>query len=115
MSAPSGAGVLAGAAALGLIVALADYLRPGSPINYSPGTLLVVVSTLILLVAAVVLMRWVRHGWLARLLSIGCLLDILGTGVAGWFLHAWVLVILMVIALAAWVGMSATARAEPAR
>ena len=37
------------------------------------------------------------------LLCAGALLDLIGTGVAAWFLHAWVLLAVMVFGLIAWV------------
>ena len=43
-----------------------------------------------------------RAGFVAALLLTLCLLDVLGTGLAAYFLQAWVLLAAMALALLAW-------------
>lgn len=98
----SSAQVLAWAAGLGLAVAAASYLVRGSGVDHTEGALLVVISTALLLGAALVLLlapgaaallRWTL--WLLA----GA--DVLGTGLAATLLHAWALLALMAVALLA--------------
>lgn len=97
-----GAGILALAAGLGLAVASADYLRRGSGVDHTAGALLVVASTALLLGAALVLWRaaWASAG-LVWFLWLAAGADVVGTAFAAWLLHAWALLALMAVALAA--------------
>jgi hypothetical protein len=98
----AGAWLTAAGAAVGLAAALTDYLRRGSGIDHTAGALLVIVSTLLLLAVGLVLAsRWPRGG-LRIVLLVLAILDVLGTGVAAVFLHAWALLVLMVVALVGW-------------
>lgn len=99
-----GAWILPAAAALGLIVALIADLRRGSGVDHTAGALLVVASTVLLLAGGLVLALWRRPpGWATILLLIACLIDILGTALAAWFLHEWALLGLMACAAVGWV------------
>lgn len=113
MHARLGARVLAVAAAVGLAVSIIAYFDLGDGIDHTAGVVLVIVSTAILLLAALMLM-FRLPAWLCGLLFTGCVLDILGTGVAAWFLHAWLLLALMALALIGWLLALLGSRSAPA-
>ncbi|MFI4966792.1 MAG: hypothetical protein ACHP9T_15670 [Caulobacterales bacterium] len=97
-----GAWLMAAAAALGLIVSVVQFYRRGSGVDHTAGALLVIISTALLLAAALVLALARGGGWWRALLVVLSILGVLGTGAAAGFLHAWILLVLMVVALAAW-------------
>lgn len=107
-----GAWLMAAAGALGLLVSTIAYFRRASGVDHTAGALLVVVSTLLLTGAAVALALTVgaRGRWRWPLFVLA-LLDVLGTALAAYFLHAWLLLALMAVALAGWI----IAVAPPAR
>jgi hypothetical protein len=87
----------------GLITAAIAAFDEGNGIAYSGGAYLVLVSTALLVLAALALA--LDHGtskWLAVILTILILLDLGGTGVAAYFLETPVLVAFMVLALIGW-------------
>ena len=91
------------AALAGLGVSIFNYVDPQSGIAGEPGTILVIVSTAILVVAAWLLTGSKLRGRFVRgLLTTGLLLDIAGTAFAGYLLHSQALVILMGVALLGW-------------
>jgi hypothetical protein len=90
-------------AALSFIVSIFDYFWTGNGIHGTEGALLVVVSTLLMLIASAVILSGRVHGWVRVVLEILILLDFLGTGLAAYLLESWVLLILDVIALVAWI------------
>jgi hypothetical protein len=107
MRSRSGAWLLTGAAAIGFIIALVDYLFRGSGIDHTGGALLVTGSSLILTLLGLALARAAASGRaLHRLLLVLSMVDILGTAVAAWFLHAWGLLAFMVLAFMGWVLLS---------
>lgn len=93
---------------LGLLVSLYNFfspvgfLAPLSSIYWSEGAGLVVFSTLILLMAGIILASGVRHRGLVTFLMIGSLVDILGTGLAAYLLDSLVLLALMGLCLVGW-------------
>jgi quinoprotein glucose dehydrogenase len=88
---------------LALIDSLFAYFWTGNGIHGTEGALLVVVSTLLLALAAgVVVNRW-GPGSLRGILEVLIFLDFIGTGVAAYFLEDWILLGLMVLALLAWI------------
>jgi hypothetical protein len=95
---------MAAAAALGLVVSLVAYLRRGSGVDHTAGALLVIISTVLLAgdAAVLALTAQMRGRWRGLLIALA-ILDVVGTGVAAWFLHAWLLLILMVVALVGWI------------
>jgi hypothetical protein len=102
--------IVAVAVILGFVEAVLNYFFDVG-IAYSEGALLVVVSTLLILVA-IGLVRWwpTMPRWLKVVLAILILLDFIGTGFAAYFLEAYLLLALMVIALIAWIFAAATPR-----
>ncbi|WP_201403325.1 hypothetical protein [Kaistia sp. 32K] len=100
---PLGAWIMALAALAGLIVSILNYFNRDSGIAGEPGTILVIVSTAILLVAAVILARARPGAFLRWFLVIGCLVDILGTGFAAYLLESQALLLLMLAALVGWI------------
>ncbi|MBD8064229.1 hypothetical protein IC608_01900 [Devosia sp. PTR5] len=93
---PAGPAIVAIAAAIGLAVALYYYFMPLTGITGAPGTLLVIVSSLLLLIDGVILW-FAPRGFLFGLLWVLGLLGAIGTLVAGWFLHAWWLMLAIAI------------------
>ena len=97
-----GARVLAGAAAVTLIVSLVDYFMPHGPIAHQWGTLLVVISTALMLWAAGWIGFGVMSGRLLGLFEVLLILDILGTAFCAYMLEARLVLLLMVVAAAGW-------------
>src|SRR5438477_11709988 len=91
---------------LGLIaVALAvfDYFWRGNGIHGTGGALLAIASAGAMLVVTGVLVRWPAMPRALRLVLLWLMLiDIVGTGVAAYFLEAWWLLLVMVLAVVAW-------------
>lgn len=99
----SGMTAVAALAVLAFLDSLFNYLWTGNGIHGSEGALLVVVSTFLMLVAAVLIAaRWVRGG-LRTLFEILIALDFLGTASAAWLLEAWILFAVVILAALAWV------------
>ncbi|WP_172332182.1 hypothetical protein [Mangrovicoccus sp. HB161399] len=90
------AGGLAGAA-----VAAYAYFAPLTGVTGTPGALLVVITSILVLAAALVVALIAPRGWrnLVRALLV---LGILGTAAAAAFLHEWVLIAAMGVALIGW-------------
>lgn len=102
-SASYGAWIMVIASAIGLALSIYNYFTLGNGINHSAGALLVLVSSALILGASVLLALYrSRPGWLRVLLDILLVLGILGTGFAAYFLEAYWLLGLMVIALIGW-------------
>ena len=102
-AADHGAWLLGAGAAAGLCLALFNYFWPSTGIHGTPGALLVVVSTALVLGASL-LMALVRPKGLALrvFLNVSTLLGVTGTGVAAYFLEAYVLVAFMAVGLVGW-------------
>lgn len=90
------------AAAIALALILIDYFLPHGTIAHSWGALLVVISTALMLVAALAIGLAALPRWLRLLLEVLLILDILGSGVCAWFLETYVILALMIVALIAW-------------
>lgn len=95
--------VLALASLIAFAVTIYNFFDKSNGIHGTEGALLVVVSTALMLIASLVIsVGRVRPRWFRVLLEVLILLDILGTGLAGYLLESWALVGLMVIALIGW-------------
>jgi len=70
----------------------------------------VVVSTLLMAVAAWLTGAHIVHGWLRTLLVALLVLDFIGTGLAAYLLEAWILLALDIAATVAWLATLAAPR-----
>jgi len=96
--------------ALALLDSVFNYIWTGNGIHGTEGALLVVISTLLMAVAAALIGMRVVHGWLSTVLSILLVLDFIGTGLAAYLLEAWILLGLDILAAIAWLASFATKR-----
>ncbi len=85
----------------GTIIAAYAYFAPLTGVTGTPGALLVVVTSLLILAAALVVALIASRGW-RNLFRVLLLLGILGTAAAAVFLHEWVLIAAMAVALIGW-------------
>jgi len=90
--------------------ALFNYFWTGNGIHGTEGALLVVVSTLLMAVAAWLTGAHIVHGWLRTLLVALLVLDFIGTGLAAYLLEAWILLALDIAATVAWLATLAAPR-----
>jgi len=90
--------------------ALFNYFWTGNGIHGTEGALLVVVSTLLMAVAAWLTGAHIVHGWLRTLLLALLVLDFIGTGLAAYLLEAWILLALDIAATVAWFATLAAPR-----
>jgi hypothetical protein len=103
-----GAFLIALGAGLGLAVSIYNYfspigfLSPVSDTAGTPGALLVIGSTAIMLVAGLVLATEPRSRLLTWFAVIGCLIDIIGTGFAAMLLDSTPLLVCMAISAVGW-------------
>ena len=101
-----GAVVVVLAALVGLGASIANYLNPDSGIAGEPGTLLVIASTFLLAVFGWLLSG---EGWRGTLLRgfivLSTILNIIGTGFAGYLLHSWALLGAMILAFLGWIAI----------
>jgi quinoprotein glucose dehydrogenase len=97
--------IVAVAAAVGFIAAIVDYFTTGSGIDGTGGALLVVGSSALIVMAALLMAtRWLdRVGWLRTTLLVLLLLGILGTALAAYMLESPWLVAAMVVSLIGWI------------
>ena len=88
---------------LAFIDAVFNYFSTGNGIHGSEGALLVIASTLLMAIAAALIASRRITGWLLGLFEFLILLDFLGTALAAYFLEAWILLALVVLALIGWI------------
>lgn len=79
-----------------------NYFWTGNGIHGSPGALLVVASTFLLAGAVALIMFNVVGGAVRVVFEILICLDLLGTAVAAYFLEAWILLGLIILAALSW-------------
>ena len=92
------------AAVLALAIAIFEYFWTGNGIHGTPGALLVVISSAaLLLFAAWLALRPATPRWLRVVLHAGVVVDIAGTALAAYLLHAAWLVGAMALALIGWI------------
>lgn len=95
---------MAVAAAAAVLLNVYDYLAVGTGIDHTEGAILVILSSALVALAALVLALGTSiHRGLRVTLQVLLLLGILGTGLAAWFLESQWLIGLMVVALIGWV------------
>ena len=97
-----GAWLVAIVSLVGLLLALYGYLTPNDGISFTPGALLVVVSTALILAASVLLGFRGLPRWVIVVLDVLLLLGLLGTALAAWFLQTYILVALMFVGVIGW-------------
>ena len=97
-----GAWLIVIASIVGLLVSIYNYNSADSGIAGTPGAMLVIISTLLLLMAGFILGRDMGGFGLRTVLSTLCLLSILATVFAGYLLESNTLVITMAICLFGW-------------
>ncbi|MCE7027080.1 hypothetical protein [Jiella avicenniae] len=98
-----GAWLVVAASAIGAVVAAFDVVNVGNGIAFSFGAWLVFASSLLVMCAALILGLHLALSGAARgTLAVLLLLGILGTGVAAYFLTAWILLVAMGVALVGW-------------
>ena len=98
-----GASMLCSGAILGTAVSIANYFSPDSGIAGTPGALLVIVSTVILLAFGLIMRSDGKRGRGFRVfITASALFDIVGTAFAGYLLNSETLVVLMMVSLAGW-------------
>ena len=97
------ASIVPAAALAGTLVALANYFTPDNGIAGTPGAMLVVASTALLVFVGIVLRKESsRAGALQRVLRVIALVLIAGTAWAAWLLEAPTLVVIMGVAALGW-------------
>jgi hypothetical protein len=100
------AGLFLLAVLVAFCLVLYDFFAIGSGIEYTIGDLIVICSTALLFcVGALVVFIPAMPSWLMVLLNLGILADIVGSGVAGYFLETNVVIALLGVALLAWIAL----------
>jgi hypothetical protein len=94
--------LMAAAAVLGLVVSIFLYVTPTTGVAGEPGTMLVIVSTALLVVAAALLIWAPMPAWLRVVFLVLAALDLIGTALAGWLLNSQILAGLMAIGVIGW-------------
>jgi hypothetical protein len=89
------------AGALGAIAAVYDFYIVSSGIDGTGGVELVIASSLLMVFGALMVMV-LGPGFLAGIFLLLLLLDVIGTGVAGYFLESWMVMGVMVLAALGW-------------
>jgi hypothetical protein len=94
--------LIAAAALIGLVLVAVAYFMPHGAIARQWGTLLVLVSTALMLMAALLIARASMPAWLVTTFEVLILLDIAGTSLCAYFLEFYALLVLMAVALLGW-------------
>lgn len=97
-----GAWLIVIASLVGFAVSIFNYNAADSGIAGTPGAMLVIVSTFLLLFAGFVLGRDMGGGGLRAVIAALCFFGILGTGFAGWLLESNTLAVTMALCLFGW-------------
>lgn len=88
---------------LGFIITLFDFFLPSSPIRYTAGAELVMLTTLIITLLSLVVHLFEQPAaWERISLSFLILALLLGTLFAAWLLESWILFVSMLAALISW-------------
>lgn len=94
--------LLTAASLLGLIDAIFNYFSPANGIHGTEGALIVIVSTALQLIAALLILARVVRGWVWWLFQVLILLDLIGTALAAYLLEADLLLALTVLGFIGW-------------
>jgi hypothetical protein len=98
-----GSTLVCSGALVGAAVSVANYLSPDSGIAGTPGAILAIVSTIILLGFGLIMRGYAGRGRVFRtLVAAFALVTIVGTAFAGYLLESETLVALMMACLAGW-------------
>ena len=97
-----GAWMIVIASIVALAVSIYNYNSADSGIAGTPGAMLVMVSSFLLLFAGFLLGRDMGGGGLRFLLAALCFLGILGTGLAGYLLESTTLAVAMALCMVGW-------------
>ena len=98
-----GASLLCSGAIVGTAVSVANFFSPDSGIAGTPGAILVIASTVILLALGLIMRGGVIRGRGFRVfVAAAALFDIVGTAFAGYLLNSETLVVAMLVSLAGW-------------
>jgi hypothetical protein len=98
-----GASLICSGGIVGAAVSIANFLSPDSGIAGTPGAILVMVSTVILVAFGLIMRAGMTQSRLARVfVAAAALFDIAGTAFAGQLLDSETLVVAMLVALAGW-------------
>ncbi|HVW73264.1 MAG TPA: hypothetical protein VHC39_06470 [Rhizomicrobium sp.] len=97
-----GSGLMLLAGVLGAAAATYDYFTVATGIDGTGGVELVIASSLLMVFGALMVMVLGR-GFLAGIFLFLLLLDVIGTGVAGYFLESGMVMVAMAIAALGWV------------
>ena len=90
------------ASLLALADAIFNYFDASNGIHGTEGALLVIISTALQLIAALLILFDVLRGRWKVLFEVLIFLDLIGTGIAAYFLEAMPLLVLTVIAFVGW-------------
>jgi hypothetical protein len=113
-AADAGNGLMVVGSGVGLLFSLYNNFNSGNGIHGTPGALLVIVSSALVLIASLLLAFNVfRPRWLRIVVDVLLILGILGTGFAAYMLEANWLVALMVVALIGWLVHVFSGRLRP--
>jgi hypothetical protein len=108
--------ILVVACLAGLAVSVFNYLTPGNGITGSGGALLVIVSSALISLAALVLtVARIGKRWLRATIDVLLLLGIAGTGFAAYMLEADILLASMALAVVGWLAHLVAAPRRVAR
>jgi hypothetical protein len=97
-----GQGLIAVTALIGLVITFVAYFLPHGTIAHQWGTLIVLVSTALMVMAALLILFQPMPGWLVTTFRVLIILDILCTGICAYFLEFYTLLALMAVALIGW-------------
>jgi hypothetical protein len=112
--AASATGLIALGGAAGLIISLIAYTSRASGIDGTGGALLVILSSVAILLAALALTMWdTRQNWWTGLLYFLLILGILGTAFAAYLLNSHLLLLAMAVSLIGWLIATAIRRDHP--
>lgn len=98
-----GTSLLCASGIVGAAVSIANYLSPDSGIAGTPGAILVIVSTVILVAFGLIMRAGMPRSRAGRIfVAAAALFDIAGTAFAGQLLNSEMLVVAMLVALVGW-------------